>query len=39
MWVVSMFPYLHGREGEDFCFIQCSQVSLQAIVIRTLKKL
>ena len=22
MWVVSLFPYLHGREGEEFCSIQ-----------------
>ena len=22
MWVVSLFPNLHGREGEDFCSIQ-----------------
>ena len=26
MWVVSMFPKLHGREYEDFSSIQCSQV-------------
>jgi hypothetical protein len=39
MWWVSLFPYLHGREGEDSCSIQCSQVSLQAIVISTLKQL
>ena len=24
MWWDSMFPNLHGREGEDSCFIQCT---------------
>ena len=40
MWVVSLFPNLHGREYEDICSIQCSVRSADTpskaiVIIRT----